>query len=107
MIQHKPHSFYSCPRCGFVCVQVSVCVRVKLNPRLAILKTQKCKTYCTSTHTLKIFLVHGWMIMDRRFITITVMQMLHTHEAVQASEVVSDKQLFCGQFEYKNTLSTH
>lgn len=41
--------------------------------------------------------------MDRRFITITVMQMLHTHEAVQAGEGGSDKQLVCGQSEYKNT----
>lgn len=41
------------------------------------------------------------MIMDRQFITVTVMQMLHTHEAVQAGEGGSDEQLVCGQFQYK------
>ena len=41
------------------------------------------------------------MIMLRRFITITVMQMLHTHVAVQASEGGSNKQLVGGQFKYK------
>ncbi len=39
--------------------------------------------------------------MDRRFITSTVMQMLHTHEAVQAGEVGSDEQLVCDQSEYR------
>lgn len=42
--------------------------------------------------------------MDRRFITITVMQVLHTHEAVQAGEGGSDKQLVYGQFEYKHVI---
>lgn len=34
------------------------------------------------------------------------MQVLHTHEAIQAGEDGSEEQLVCGQFEYKNTLST-
>ena len=39
------------------------------------------------------------MIKNRWFITITVMQMLHTHEAVQAGEGGSDEQLVCGQYK--------
>ncbi len=45
------------------------------------------------------------LTMNRQFITITVMQMLHTHEATQAGEGGSDEQLVCGQFEYKTRLS--
>lgn len=29
------------------------------------------------------------------------MQVLHTHEAIQAGENGSEEQLVCGQFEYK------
>lgn len=46
------------------------------------------------------------MTMDRRLNTVTVMQMLHTHDAVQAGEGVNDKQLVCGHFQYNTTLST-
>lgn len=39
--------------------------------------------------------------MDRWVITITAMQMLLTHEAVQADEGVCNEKLVSGQFEYK------
>lgn len=107
MIQQKPYRFSSCPRCGFarVCVRVS---ESEAQSRDWLCSNTETYTYTvlpqTHTHThLKLPLCIR-MTMDRRFIT-TVMQMLHTHEAVQAGEGGSEEQLVWS-VKVQSTLST-
>lgn len=98
MIQHKPYSLYSCPRCGSMCVKASVCVCGWSSIR----EHRDAYTYCTYTHTLKITPVHK----DNNGQTVC-----HNNNHANAAYTWSrtgrwgdsDEQLVCGQFEYLST----
>lgn len=57
MIQHRPYSFYSWPRCGFVCVWKPLC-KSEAQWETGYAHNQK-RTHSVLPHTLKAALVHS------------------------------------------------